>query len=193
VFESHAVLEEVIANFYVSPRVKETISEILKEIPLERIKQVVSTFNRGEDTTEAIAIRIKKLLGDYDITSQAEVLIDRAFRDEVLNVLKTSGLVASIGAILPSIIAPLIVLILSLLGFNVTVSSVLWVLIPLSIVVIAREAFTFKTNVAVKVSDSIAYQVSRQFSDLNLGMVRELKKLIITSIVKFYDNTKNRP
>ena len=192
VLKTHGVLEKVISDFYTSPIIRKNVLIILSEIPLERIKQAVSAFNSGKNNTDKITNRVKNLLVDHEIIAQTELSIDQAFKDEVLNILKTSGLQASISIVLINTITPLITTFLITLGFNISFSAVFWFLIITSISVIDREAFTFKKNVASKVAETVTDQVSIKFSDLNVKMVGELKVLIIASIIKFDSLSKNK-
>jgi hypothetical protein len=171
------VLQKVILNFYTSWNVKKAISKALDRISVEKIKKTVETINPYQGNSKEVADKIYQLLKRYEITGSSGAIVDDAFRGSLFKILAECGLYTTISTVVTLVVTTLFSNIA-----HIAIGNVFPVLIPVIIAVLGYQIFTFRENLANKVSEDVSRKVGIEFSSFNLEISKNIKSQIIKNI-----------
>jgi len=171
------ILQKVILDFYTSWSVKKSIEDALSRISFQKIKTAVEDVRPYQGNSDEIAQKIYQLLKRYEIVGSNGGIVDDAFRSSVLTILGECGIYSAVYAVVSALVIALVTNI-----FHASVGGVIPFLLPGAIAILMWQAFTFRENIADKVSHDVSNKVSSEFNSFNIEISRNVKSQIIKNV-----------
>ena len=171
------VLRKVILEFYTSWKIKRAVENTLANINSEKIRQAVDEIAPYRGDSKEVADKIHKLLKNYEMIGFNGKVVDDAFISSVLKILNESGIYTLLSVTITTVFHYILTNFL-----HMAVGGLVPWLLPVAISVLVYQAFTFKENLANKVSSDVADKVSLEFRKFNLEISKNIKSQVIKSI-----------